>query len=100
MSIASGLTDASPLDDCMRSLDSSFALATPPPRVTPHPWKAQIPIESVDYSFDLEQSPTLPKDKTPHMDTTRTTIAETLTAASGRHPATAFSAITKDFVRE
>jgi hypothetical protein len=98
MSVASGLTDASPLDDYMRSLDSSFALASPPPLVTRHPWKAQIPIESVDYSFDLEQFPTVPKDKHLNTDTTRTTIAETLTEASGRHPTTDVSAITEDFV--
>jgi hypothetical protein len=98
MSISSGLIDASPLDDYMRSLDNSFALANPPPLVTRHPWKSQTPVESIDYSFDLEQFPTLLKDKQLNTDNTRTTIAETLTAASGRNPATAVSATTEDFV--
>jgi hypothetical protein len=61
-------------------------------------WKAQIPIESVDYSFDVKQFPTLPKDKDLNMDTTCTNIAETLTTVSGWHPATAVSAMTEDFV--
>jgi hypothetical protein len=38
MWVASGLTDASPLDDCMRTLDSSFALTNPPPLVACKAW--------------------------------------------------------------
>jgi hypothetical protein len=100
MSVASGLTDASPLDDYMRSLDSSFALTNPPPLVSRKAWTQQVPIEAVDYSFNLTQFPHLPKDKISTSDTTRTTIAETQTVASAQNPATvtAVSAITEDFV--
>jgi hypothetical protein len=100
MSLASGLTDASPLDDYMRSLDSSFALTNPPPMVSRKAWTQQVPIDAVDYSFNLTQFPILPKDKTHNSDTTRTTIAETQTVASAQNPTTAkaISAITEDFV--
>jgi hypothetical protein len=100
MSVASGLTDASPLNDYMRSLDSSFALTTPPPLVSRKAWTPQVPIEAVDYSFNLTQFPHLPKDKNFHSDTTRTTTAETQADVSAHNPATAtaVSAITEDFV--
>jgi hypothetical protein len=100
MSLASGLTDSSPLDNNMRSLDSSFALTNPLPMVTRKAWTQQVLTEAVDYSFNLTQFPNLPKDKTSNSDTTRTTIAETHTVVSAQNPATAtaVSAITEDFV--
>jgi hypothetical protein len=101
MSVASGLTNASPLDDYMRSLDNSFALTNPPPLVSRKARTQQVPIEAVDYSFNLIQFPHLPKDKILPSDMTRTTIDETQQAnASDLNPATAtaVSAITEDLV--
>jgi hypothetical protein len=96
LSVTSGITDASPLDDYMRTLEANFVLATTPLMVARNPWISTTPVEDINYSFNMDDFKTYPNGKT--TDTTRTTIAESSVAASGPNPPTAVSAITEDFV--
>ena len=71
-------------------------------------WQKYIPVEKVNYSFNLEEFPTLPGDdllETPNTssrknrpDATATTTASTTTPMTHGGAATAVSAITEDMV--
>jgi hypothetical protein len=50
-SVQSGLTDASPLDNYMRSLESIFSLINPPPMVARNPWKTLLTIPLISRNF-------------------------------------------------
>jgi uncharacterized coiled-coil protein SlyX len=96
LSVSSGLTDASPVSDYMKTLESSFEPHTVATKTIRNPWIQSVPIEDVAYSFDAAAFPPMHTDKT---TTTTTTAAETHTLLSS-HAAgtTAISAITEDFV--
>jgi hypothetical protein len=79
LSVASGLTDASPVADYMKTLKSRFETSTVITRPTRSPWIQTLPIEDVAYSFDAMAFPNLKTDKT---TTTTTTAAETHTLLS------------------
>jgi hypothetical protein len=96
LSVNSGITDASPLDDYMRSLESNVVFANQPPMVARNPWISTTPVEDINYSFNMDDFQTLPNGKP--TDTTRTTVAASSVAESGLDPATAVSAITEDVI--
>jgi hypothetical protein len=93
LSVASGLTDASPVADYMKTLESRFETSTVITKTTHNPWIQTVPIEDVAYSFDATAFPNLKTDKT---TTTATTAAETHTLLSPHAVGT--TAITADFV--
>jgi hypothetical protein len=92
-SIATGLTDASPVAAYMDSLEKNLAIDTS--EATTHwsrnPWKPTVPVEDVSYSFTLTAFPK-PTNENPTI-----TIADE-TSIAGRGQATAVSAITEGFV--
>jgi hypothetical protein len=91
LSVASGLTNASPVADYMKTLESRFVGETAVPQTTRNPWTTSVPLKDVTYSFDAATFPPFPTNKT---STTRTTATETAPGATAEG-ATAISAITE-----
>ena len=110
-SVASGLTDASPIENYMRKLDNRLTTTTPP-LVQRSAWQTYLPVEQINYSFNLDDFPTLPTDARPdddstakkvnqppvRNDATATTAASTTTPTTHGGAATAVSGITEDMV--
>jgi hypothetical protein len=96
LSVNSGMTDASPLDDYMRSLESNYQPSNQPAMVVRNPWISSTPVEEINYSFNLDDFPTPPKTAPATVTTTPTVAETTLVSAPG--PPTAVSAITEDIV--
>jgi hypothetical protein len=94
LSVASGLTDASPVAAYMKTLESNFDVEISIPKITRNPWIKSVPIEDVTYSFEPTAFPPMPKNKTTD---TNTTESITISQLSNPDPAgaTAISAITK-----
>jgi hypothetical protein len=92
LSVASGLTDTSPVGDYMKTLESKLDAETVVSKTTRSPWTTTVPIEDVSYSFDAATSPPFPTDK---ISTTRTAVAKTTFPDAAAEGATAISAITE-----
>jgi uncharacterized coiled-coil protein SlyX len=92
LSVASGLTNASPVADYMKTLESRFDVGVVVSKTTRNPWTTSVPLEDVSYSFDAATFPPFPTDKT---STTRITAAETAFLGTTAEGATAISAITE-----
>jgi hypothetical protein len=92
LSVASVLTDASPVADYMKTLESRFDAETVVSITSRNPWTQSVPLEDVSYSFAAATFPPFLTDKT---STTRTTVAETAFPEAVAEGATASSAITE-----
>jgi hypothetical protein len=98
-SVASGLTNASPVDDYLRQLESGL----PPHDTTANPtrnaWKNHLPIGVISYSFNTAEFPKL--FDTDHQKATTSpspTLATSPASGSITNGATAVSAITESMV--
>jgi hypothetical protein len=94
LSVASGLTDASPVAAYMKTLESNFDVEISIPKISRNPWIKSVPMEDVTYSFEATAFPPMPKNKTTD---THTTASATASQFSNPDPAgaTAISAITE-----
>jgi hypothetical protein len=92
LSVASGLTDASPVAAYMKTLESNFDIELAVPKIGRNPWIKSVPIEDVTYSFEANAFPPMPNAKT---SDTHTTTSATASNLSHPNPATAITAITE-----
>jgi uncharacterized protein (DUF342 family) len=94
MSVASGLTDASPVAAYMDSLEKHIMTDTntAATHFSRNPWKTTVPVEDVSYSFTLNAFPKVATETN-----TATTADETSVAGRDTCQATAVSAITEGF---
>jgi hypothetical protein len=60
LSVASGLTDASPAADYMKTPESKFDAANGVSKTTRNPWTQSVPLEDVSYSFAAAAFPPFP----------------------------------------
>jgi hypothetical protein len=68
-SVASGLTDASPVEDYFRQLESHFPIQNPPTTTTfRNAWNTNPPVDDIAYSFTPTEFPNLPPSDM-HYDT-------------------------------
>jgi hypothetical protein len=79
-SVASGLTDASPVSHYLKSLAARHQSSTKPTAVVRNPWRQTPPVQSVVYKFDQAEYP-LPNGNA-HATATANTAASTLLAES------------------
>ena len=106
-SVSSGLTNASPIESYLKTLVQALPTPTIPPHVPRQNWKSTVPIERIEYSFDLDAFPALPTNpKTAHQPrepapptgpTTTNTAPTTNTTLPSGAPASV-SAITEDII--
>jgi hypothetical protein len=93
-SVASGLTNASPIDDYFRQLERRLPPQEIPANPTRHAWKNNLPIGDISYSFNTAEFPKLfDSDKS-----LSPTLATSPVTGSITHGATAVSAITETMV--
>jgi hypothetical protein len=96
-SVISGLTNASPVEDYFRQLESSL----PPQDLPSHPnrnvWKNHLPIGDISYSFNTANFPKL-VDPTSTTQSHSPTIFTSPATGSVTHGATAVSTITEGMV--
>jgi hypothetical protein len=71
-SVASGLTNASPVSHYLKSLANRHQDSTKLTTIVRQPWRQTPPVESVQYEFHPTAFPSLPAGK-PHGTTARTT---------------------------
>jgi hypothetical protein len=67
-SVASSLTDASPVADYFRKLESQLQLQDLPSKPTLNVWKSTLPMEDISYSFDANAFPTRLRQDENHGD--------------------------------
>jgi hypothetical protein len=88
-SVASGLTDASPVSHCLKSL-AARNTSTKLVSVVRNPWRQTPPVQSVQYSFDSDTYPKLPSSKqsaeTAHTEDSTMADHSAITAASISQP--------------
>jgi hypothetical protein len=94
-SVASGLTDASPVEDYFRKLEKNLTLPKPPSPVFRYAWNKHLPVDDITYTFNATEFPNLlPSDKT--NKSTATTAHKTASLTNSN--ATAVSTITEGYV--
>jgi hypothetical protein len=96
-SVASGLTNASPVDDYFRKLENQLPLRNLPTKPTRNVWTTVVPIEDITYSFNTMEFPTLHDPKT-KQSTVSTAATDPATGSISNGAATAVSAITESYV--
>jgi hypothetical protein len=91
-SVASGLTDASPVEDYFRKLERNLNLPKIPSSAFRNAWNKNFHVDDISYAFNVTEFPNLSSTN----KSTATTAQETASIANGN--ATAVSAITEGYV--
>jgi hypothetical protein len=97
-SVAYGLTNASPVDDYFRSLESQLPVQNLPTKPTRNIWTTVVPIEDIAYAFNTTEFPALHDPKPTPSTTTAVTDPDTGSITNGA--ATVVSAITESYVSQ
>jgi hypothetical protein len=95
LSVASGLIDASPIDDYFKQLECNLPSTALPAQGALNVWNRNRPVEDLQYSFNTTKFPQLlTSDKT--SKSTAATAQESISVVTS--PATAVNAITEGLV--
>jgi hypothetical protein len=106
-SVNSGLTDASPVEDCFRTLEANLPLTNTPSTVYHNAWDKALPVNDIAYSFNVQEFPKMSESDKTHKS--MATIAQENTSqATGNTGSivtesiinTSVSAITESLVTE